>query len=348
MTMNSLSINERAQHLLKVLIEKYIAEGVPIGSRALAKESGLDLSPATIRNVLADLEDLGLIRSPHTSAGRVPTMKGYRVFVDSLVTVQPLIGSQIVKLKSELGRSQGDGRLLKSASSIISEITMMAGIVTLPRQDQSKLRQLEFLPLGDRRVLVIIVVSDGEIQNRVIQVSRDYERDELVSAANYLNSKLVGRSVQEVKKVLLDEMESTRTEMDRLMVSAIEMASQAFSQSADKEGDYVLSGETQLMAYQDVSDVEKLRQLFEAFNQKREILSLFEHVLRADGVQIFIGEESGYTPLGDFSVVTAPYSADGQVLGVLGVIGPTRMNYNKVIPLVDVTAKLLGAALKQA
>lgn len=345
--MNEMPINERAQHLLKVLIEKYIAEGQPVGSRALALDSGLDLSSATIRKVLADLEEVGLIRSPHTSAGRVPTMKGYRVFVDSLVSVSPLKNSLVNELKTQLDRSLDEGFILKSASSLISEITHLAGIVTLPKQEHIRLRQLEFLPLGEGRVLVIIVVNDGEIQNRVIQVKRDFRRDELAAAANYLNSRLAGRNVNEVKDLLVSEMDRTRHEMDQMMVSAIELASQAFAQQETTGGDYVLSGETQLMACEDVSDVEKLRKLFEAFNEKRDILGLFEHVLRADGVQIFIGEESGYTPLGDFSAVTAPYSVDGEILGVLGVIGPTRMNYNKVIPMVDVTAKLLSAALKQ-
>lgn len=343
--MNETPLNDRAQTLLRLLIERYISDGVPVGSRTLAADSQLNLSPATIRHVLADLEDMGLLASPHTSAGRVPTAQGYRVFVDSLLTVQPLGPMELDSLKTRLTRPGSEAELLRRASGLMSEVSQMAGIVTLPRHGKTTLRQVEFLPLSERRVLVVLVINDQEVQNRIIHVNRPYQREELQRAANYLNEHLVGRSVEEVKQRLIRELESTKAEMDRLMVSAMELARAALGDE-DGEGDYVLSGETQLMRYQDISDMEKLRSLFEAFSEKQELLHLFENVLQADGVQIFIGEESGYRPLNGCSVVTAPYSVDGQVLGVLGIIGPTRMNYRSLIPMVDVTARLLGAALK--
>jgi len=344
--MTEISINERARHLLRTLIERYIASGTPVGSGTLAKESGLDLSSATIRNVLADLEELGLIISPHTSAGRIPTAQGYRVFVDNLLTVKPMDDGQVDKLKTQLKLMHKTSGLVQSASQLISGITQMAGIVTLPRRDESKLQHIEFLPLGDKRILVVLVFGPEDIQNRVISTDRIYSRNELQQAANYLNDKLTGQTVEEVKQVLVRELEATKHQMDHLMVTALEMARQILAKDTS-EGDYVLSGEVQLMTYQDISDVTKLKSLFEAFTEKREILHLFDHVLRAEGVQIFIGEESGYAALGNCSIVTAPYQVEGQVLGVLGIIGPTRMNYRKVIPIVDITAKLLGAALNQ-
>ncbi len=344
--MAEISLNERAQYLLRALIDRYIAEGVPVGSGTLAKESGLELSSATVRNVLADLEDLGLITSPHTSAGRVPTVQGYRVFVDSLLTLQPPDDLQVGQLKSRLDRVRDSGSLMQSASHIIAGITQMAGIVTLPRRDQTRVKHIEFMPLGEKRVLVILVIGADDVQNRVITTDRDYQRDELQRAANYLNDKLAGRSVADVKQVLVQELELTKRQMDQLMVTALEMARQILGRD-DTPGDYVLSGEVQLMTYQDISDVAKLRDLFEAFNEKRDILTLFDSVLQAERVQIFIGEESGYAPLGNCSVVTSPYYINGKVMGVLGIIGPTRMNYRRVIPVVDITAKLLSAALKQ-
>ncbi len=344
--MTDISLNDRARHLLRALIDRYIAEGTPVGSSILAKESGLELSSATVRNVLADLEDMGLITSPHTSSGRVPTAQGYRVFVDNLLTLEPLDVVQIDKLKSQLKYLQGAAGLVQSASNLISGITRMAGIVTIPIREETRVQHIEFLPLGDKRVLVVLIIGSEEIQNRVICTERNYSRDELQQAANYLNEKLAGRGVEEVKRVLVHELEATKRQMDKLMVTALEMARQILTKD-NKGGDYVLSGEVQLMTYQDISDVAKLRELFEAFNEKREILHLFDHVLQAEGVQIFIGEESGYAPLGNCSVVTSPYRVNGKVLGVLGIIGPTRMNYRQVIPIVDITAKLLGSALKQ-
>ena len=338
-------ISDRAQLLLKALIERYIQSGEPIGSRTLARDMRMDLSPATIRNVMADLEDLGFIKAPHTSAGRVPTVQGYRCFIDSLLTVQPLQTAEIHRLQEELNPEVTPQDLVERASSILSGITKMAGIVMLPRHEQNALQHLEFLPLSENRILVILVISDEEIQNRVIHVGRQYSRAELQQAANYFNQHFTGRNLSTVKEALLQEMQDTKQRADHIMMAAIDMASKALSD--EKEADFVVAGQTNLMQYLEMADMEKLRQLFDAFNEKRDLLSLFDHVMKAQGVQIFVGEESGYDVLDGCSLVTAPYTTNGQIVGVLGVVGPTRMAYQRVIPLVEVTAKLLGAALNQ-
>ena len=341
-------LSERAQHLLKVLVERYIREGEPVGSRTLARESGLDISAATVRNVMADLEEMGLVRSPHTSAGRVPTVRGYRFFVDSLLKVRPLDEGDVRQLEAEIEEAAAESdphELAERASEILSEVTRMAGVVTVPRTEFRALRQVEFLPLSGNRALAILVVDEREVQNRVIETGRPYGAEELQRISNYLNEHFAGLTLEEIRERLVRDMEATRADMDRLMGEAIEMGRRALMSPPEQDEDLVLSGETQLMRFQELSDVEKLRQLFEAFEQKRELLGLLDRCVRADGVRIFIGEESGYEPLGDCSVVTAPYRVEGRVVGVLGVIGPTRMAYDRVIPIVDVTARLLGAAL---
>lgn len=339
-------ISDRAQNLLKVLVERYIQDGQPVGSRTLSRDSGMELSPATIRNVMADLEELGLIRSPHTSAGRIPTARGYRLFIDSLLTVKQLDNSELLSLQQQIGTVGEPDSVLSSASSLLSELTSMAGVVTLPRHEQESLRQLEFLPLSGNRVLVILVLNEREVQNRIIDTTRNYSAAELQQMANYLNQTYAGRDIREVRESLLRDMEQTKLDMNRLMTSAIEMAQRAFQRGEDE--DFVLAGETNLMAYSDMADMEKLRQLFDAFNRKSDILHLLDQSIHARGVQIFVGEESGFEVLQECSVVTAPYEAEGGVAGVLGVIGPTRMAYDRVIPIVDVTARLLGAALNQS
>ena len=328
-------LNERAQLLLRTLIRHYIRDGQPVGSRTLSRESGMELSAATIRNVMADLEEMGFIRAPHTSAGRIPTVQGYRFFVDSLLTVRPLDELAVSRLKGEL-QGFGDSKaLIKSASQMLSGITHMAGVVTLPRRERIALRHVEFLPLSNRRVLAIVVLG----------VDRDYSQAELEQASNYLNGQFAGKDLHAVRGLLLAEMREDRERMNAMMLTALEMAERTFSANDDEGEDYVLAGETNLMEFADLSDMDKLRQLFEAFNTKRDLLHLLDHCIHADGVQIFIGEESGYQVLDECSIVTAPYAADGKVMGVLGVIGPTRMAYERVIPIVDITAKLLGAAL---
>ncbi len=340
-------LSERGQHLLKALVERFIADGEPVGSRTLSRDSGLDLSPATVRNVMADLEDLGLVAAPHTSAGRVPTVKGYRVFVDSLLTVSPLGRKEIQKLRSELRLNADPQELLGHASSLLSELTKMAGVVTLPRRDHVVLRQVEFLSLSGNRVLVILVSSEGEVQNRVIQTQRAYTRSQLEQAANYINQHGIGQELEVLRRRLVSEMDDLRQSVTLEMQVVVEMAEKTFTDETAEQADYVMSGQTNLMGFSELSSVDRLRGLFEAFNQKRDLLHLFDQCLEAKGVQIYIGEESGYSVLDQCSVVTAPYRVSDETVGVLGIIGPTRMAYNRVIPMVDVTARLLTAALNQ-
>ncbi|MEW8028021.1 MAG: heat-inducible transcriptional repressor HrcA [Candidatus Thiodiazotropha sp.] len=340
-------VNERAQHFLKALIERYIRDGQPVGSRTLAKDTGLDLSPATIRNVMADLEDMGLVSSPHTSAGRIPTITGYRMFIDSLLTVQNLNNQEVERIRKELmvgGDESGD--VLKSASKLLSGVTHMAGVVTLTRRDKNNFRQIEFLPLSDRRVLAILVTEDGEVHNRILHTHRDFTRAELDQAANFLNKSFAGYEMEVVRQRVLQQLNDARDHFDQVMTQALTMAGEMVNASENKE-DCVIAGQTNLMEFAELSGLEQLRKLFDAFTEKREILHLLDQFLDAEGVQIFIGEESGYQLLNGCSVVTAPYQVNEEVVGVLGVIGPTRMNYERVIPVVDITAKILGAVLKK-
>ena len=336
--------SERAQHLLKLLVQRYIKEGQPVGSRTLARDSGLDLSPATIRNVMADLEELGFVKAPHTSAGRVPTIKGYRFFVDTLVKLRPPKGDEL-KLVQELLASSDPHALAHTASTLLSSMTQLAGVVTLPRRTHLALRQIEFLPLSDRRVLAILVLNDRDVQNRILDVQRDFSAEELQRAGNYLTSQFGGRDLRNVREALIGELRQTRASMNDLMVEAIEMAQKAFYED-DAESGFVMAGETNLMGLEGLDDMDKLKRLFRAFSEQRDILHLLDQSLHAPGVQIFIGQESGYQLLDECSVVAAPYLTDDDTMGVLGVIGPTRMAYERVIPIVDLTAKHLATALK--
>jgi heat-inducible transcriptional repressor len=337
-------LNERAQHLLRTLIERYIRDGQPVGSRTLARDAGLDLSPATVRNVMADLEEMGYLRAPHTSAGRVPTVRGYRFFVDTLLQAKPPRQQEVETLWQQLDRHQSTGNLLQAVSTLLSGLTHLAGIVTVPRREALILRHVEFLPLSDNRVLVILVVNEQEVQNRIIQTQRTYSATELQQAANYLNAEFAGRGLDQVRGQLLQDLRQARETLNNSLQAVVEMADQMF-QPPPPSDDYVLAGQTNLMAIADLANVERLRQLFEAFNHKRDILHLFDQCMQAEGVQIFIGEEAGFDALDLCSVITAPYSVDGEVLGVLGIIGPTRMAYARVIPVVDITARLLTTAL---
>lgn len=337
-------LNDRSLQLLKTLVERYINDGQPVGSRVLSKDSDLNLSPATIRNVMSDLEELGLIRSPHTSAGRVPTVSGYRLFVDSLLTVRPLRNQELESLSRRLGNSlEDENDILGVASRLLSEVTQMAGVVTLPKRESVCLRHIEFLPLSNGRVLVIFVTAEQEVHNKIIHPAKEFSATELQQAANYLNSIYSGKTLASVRATVLQELELAQQQINRQMLDAVAMAQLAFNDSQDN--DYVLSGETNLMDFSELSDMERLKQLFDAFSQKRGVIHLLDQCLEADGVQIFIGEESGYSAFEQCSLVTSPYSVNDEVVGVLGVIGPTRMAYEKIIPYVDVTAKLLGAAL---
>ena len=340
-------LNERAQHLFRVLVQRYIGSGQPVGSRTLSRDSKLDLSPATVRNVMADLEDLGLLRSPHVSAGRVPTVQGYRFFVDSLLKVAPLDEGELEHLRTQLEIKGERVSLLDAATSLISDATHMAGIVTLPKQERLILRHVEFLALSAERVLVILVVNGSDVQNRVIHLGRPYSPALLQQVGNYLNEVCAGKDLLEVRESLLAELKEHRSSLDELMLTAIEMADKAFVKDGGDEEALLVAGQTNLMGYGELADMEKLRHLFEAFREKTELLHVLDQCLRAEGLQIFIGEESGFEVLDGCSVIAAPYEHEDKVLGVLGVIGPTRMAYDRVIPIVDVTARLLGAALNQ-
>ena len=338
--------SDRAQHLLRVLIQRYIREGQPVGSRTLSKDSGLDLSPATIRNVMSDLEELGMVSAPHTSAGRVPTPKGYRLFVDTLVRYRTPGDIEVDQLRSKIkGQVDEPGQLVSSVSNMLSEFTKLAGIVTIPQAQHAALRQIEFLPLSEQRILVIIVINDREVQNRILHVDRDFTADELQQAANFINDHYAGKELPQVREQLLADLDDTRSSMNQAMHDIIEAAQPAMTEQAEG-GEFVLAGETNLMDFAELSDVETLRRLFEAFSRKHLILDLLDRSIHAKGVQVFIGEESGYRILDDCSVVTAPYQLDDDTVGVLGVIGPTRMAYDRVVPIVDVTARLLRSALK--
>ena len=336
------SLDPRARSLLRTLIAQHIRDGEPVGSRTLARQSGLDVSPATIRNIMADLEEIGLLSAPHTSAGRIPTAQGYRVFVDSLLQMEPLKDAEIARLRTQMPVGAGTQALLSNASELLSAMSQFVGVVTLPQRAQFAFRMIDFVPLDGNRILVILVFTDNEVQNRIISTRRAYSAGELEQTANYLNSNFAGRPVSEIRSTLVRELRDTRSEMEQVLSAAVEISEQALDTGGD---DMLLSGQTRLMGLQGMSDMDRLRDLFEAFSRKREILALLERCARAPGVRVFIGEESGLAPLGACTVITAPYASHGQVLGVLGVIGPTRMAYERLIPIVQATADLLGQAL---
>ncbi|MFO1211472.1 heat-inducible transcription repressor HrcA [Paenacidovorax caeni] len=329
-------LDDRAKLLLKALVERYIADGQPVGSRTLSKASGLELSPATIRNVMADLEDLGLIVSPHTSAGRVPTARGYRLFVDTMLTVQR---NQLVA--PELAPEQPQ-KVIANAAQLLSNLSQFVGVVMAPRRT-SVFRHIEFLRLSERRLLVIIVSPEGDVQNRVIFTDVDYAPDQLVEAANVLNAHYAGLAMEQVRERLKTEVERLRGEVAALMQAAVSVGSEALSQAQDE---VVISGERNLLSVSDFAgDMHNLRRAFDLFEQKTQLLRLLDVSSQAEGVRIFIGGESQVVPFEDLSVVSAPYEVDGQVVGTLGVIGPTRMPYDRMIEIVDITSKLVTNAL---
>jgi len=334
-------LSGRSQLLLKTLIERYIADGQPVGSRALSKYSGLDLSPASIRNIMADLEEMELIASPHTSAGRVPTPRGYRLFVDTLLTIKPLDNVEINQLEGQL-HAENTQRLVTSASQLLSELTRFAGVVVTPRRSAG-FRHIEFVKLSEKRILLILVTPDGDVQNRILASERSYTPSELVEATNILNQNFAGLTFEESRSRIQEELRQLREDMLLLMTAALEAGNQAMSESSEE---IVISGEGKLLDVQDLSsNMARLRGLFDLFERKTALLQLLDVSSRAQGVQIFIGGESGLVPLDECSVVTAPYEVEGRIVGTVGVIGPTRMAYERVIPLVDITAKLLSSAL---
>jgi heat-inducible transcriptional repressor len=341
-------LDDRAKLLLKTLVERYIADGQPVGSRTLSKTSGLELSPATIRNVMSDLEDLGLIASPHTSAGRVPTARGYRLFVDAMLTARPLSGldstaavggAQVEPLQPDQPR-----RVIANAAQMLSSLSHFVGVVTVPRQ-AGVFRHMEFVRLGERRVLLILVTSEGDVQNRVLFTRQDYSQAQLSEATQYLNAHCAGLSLEAVRERLKGEVDALRTEIASLMQAAVQAGSDAASDEAQQ---VVIAGERNLLGVQDFgSDLGSLRKMFDLFEQKTQLLRLLDGSSRADGVRIYIGGESAVVPFEELSVVSSPYEVDGQVVGTLGVIGPTRMAYDRMIQIVDITARLVGNALSQ-
>jgi len=337
-------LDERAKTLLKTLVERYIADGQPVGSRTLSKASGLELSPATIRNVMADLEDLGLIASPHTSAGRVPTARGYRLFVDTMLTVQPLaLSTDLSRPEPQLQADQPQ-RVIANAAQLLSSLSSFVGVITAPRKP-SVFHHIEFLRLSERRVLVIMVAPDGDVQNRVIFTAQDYTQAQLVEASNYLTAHYAGLTLDEVRERLKREVDALRGEITALMQAAVQAGSEAL---ADSQEQVVIAGERNLLAVQDFSsDLGSLRKLFDLFEHKTQLMRLLDVSSRAEGVRIYIGGESMVVPFEELSVVSAPYIVDGKIVGTLGVIGPTRMAYNRMIQIVDITSRLVSNALSQ-
>ncbi|TFW17029.1 heat-inducible transcriptional repressor HrcA [Duganella callida] len=335
-----MQLDTRAQTLLKALVERYIADGQPVGSRALSKISGLELSPATIRNIMADLEELGYVASPHTSAGRIPTPRGYRIFVDTLLTVQH-IDEQAVEARMRLQSPQPQ-KMLTNAAQMLSSLSQFAGVVLTPRRE-SVFQQIEFLRLGEKRILLVIVAPNGDVQNRLLLTDVDYSPAQLTQSANYLNQNYAGLAFDEIHARLQTEVRQLRDDMGRLMQAAVEAGSEAMSDDSDN---MVIAGERNLLSVSDLSsNMSSLRQMFDMFEQKTGLMQLLDVSSKASGVQIYIGGESSLVPMDEMSVVTAPYTANGKIVGTLGVIGPTRMAYERVIPIVDITAKLLSNAL---
>ena len=341
-------LDSRSRQLLRALIARYLEEGEPVGSRTLSRASGLDVSPATIRNIMSDLEELGLIASPHTSAGRVPTAQGLRLFVDSLLEIRPLPRDAMAQMERGLPRGHPDQPsttrdLLGNASTLLSAMTHFVGVVTVPGESEVPLKQIEFVALDTHRVLAILVFADGQVQNRVLALRQKLDARALEQASNFLNAHYAGLRLDEIRLRVLAELRAAGSELNRRLEAAVEVAAQTFA--PELEADMLVTGQTNLMGGEDASQMDRLRELFEAFQRKRDLLALLEGCARAPGVRLFIGEESGFAPLEGFSLVSAPYHAGERVLGALGVIGPTRMAYDRVIPVVQATARMLSEAL---
>lgn len=339
-------LNDRAAILLKQLVASYINDGQPVGSKQLAQDAGLDISSATIRNVMCGLEEKGLVIAPHTSAGRIPTEQGLRLFVDSLLEVQPIEDKLINQLQQQLDPDMDMAELVNQASQLVSEMTHMAGIVSVPKQTHARLRHIEFLPLPEKRVLAIMVTNEKDVHNKVLHLHREYTADELQHAANFLNQQFIGQDIHQIRESLLKDLDRSRQDVDAVMKTAVEVADKALSSDVMVKAEFIVQGEKNLVRYDAATNREQLQQLFEIFDSKREMLGLFDRCVHEEGVKIFIGHEAGFEGFGDCSVITAPYAIEGKPVGVLGVIGPARMNYDHVIPVVDLTARLLGDALK--
>jgi len=340
-----MKLNPRAQLLLKSLVDIYISDGQPVGSKTLAESSGLDVSSATIRNVMSQLDKLGLVHAPHTSAGRIPTEMGYRFFIDSLMEMQPLTADRLGTINQELNANQSTDSLINTASTLLSDFTEMAGIVTIPKRSQLMLRQIEFLPLPGKRILAILVINEKEVENRVIQTDREYTQEELITLSNIINNQYAGKDIFSVRTSLVETMHQASNNLDQQMKLAADITNKVLKED-DSGSDFVMQGKTKLLNFSELEETGKLQQMFQTFNSTRDMLNILDRCIDADGVKVYVGRESGIDGLGSCSLITAPYRADGEVLGVLGVVGPTRMNYKNVIPVVEITAKLLGQALK--
>ena len=337
--------SHRARRILSAIVDKYIQEGIPIGSKSLSLADNIGLSPASIRNVMSDLEELGFIASPYTSSGRVPTSKGYRFFIDSLLKLQPVEATELERIKKRVNLHESNSRELAiSVSNTLSAITKLAGIVTIPKQQVTRLKEIDFIQLSEKRILAIIVMNETEVENRILQMKRDYSKDELKQASNYLNTHYKGRSLSYIKKHLINELMQTKDSVNSLMSDLIDIADQVLD--FDESDEYIVAGQRRLMDFHELSDIKKLRQLFDAFKEKQQLLELLDKSMSTNGIQIFIGEESGYQMFDNCTLITSPYTTEDGAIGVLGVIGPTRIAYQKVIPIVDITAKLLGKSLK--
>ena len=340
-------LNERSQLLFKNLMGLYLNEGKPVGSTTLAKCPEIGLSSATVRNVMSDLEKMGLIHAPHTSAGRVPTDKGYRLFVDSLLTYQPLSRKGEAHIRQELSATLSQDALMTSTSQVLSGITGMASLVLMPNKEQGTLRHIDFVALGENRVLVVLVFNDQDIQNRIIELDKPITADELIKIANFLNEQCVDKSLANARQSLVERMNLIRSTTNEFMLSVIEATDTVLTEQMKQQIPFLVSGQSNLLNYQELAETDKLKSLFYAFEHHTEMLGLLDKSMNAQGVQIFIGHECGNQIYQDCSIVTTPYEVEGEVLGVLGVVGPSRMNYEKVVPRVDVTAKILGSLLKK-
>ncbi len=338
------SLNERSQSLLKALINCYVEEGSPVGSKTLAETAGLSISTATIRNVMANLDSMGLVSAPYTSAGRVPTNMGFRMYVDSMLEFSPIENAIKERLQQELNADQDKDTLINMANNLLSDITQMAGVITLPKSGQLNLRRIEFLPLPDKKILAILVVNERDVQNRIVHVDKDYTQDELIKISNYLNQHFMGRDIFQIRALLVKEMQGARTQVDDLMAAAVNLANQALVPDEDNES-YRLQGQANLIRFNEDDNASQLQQLFQVFQNKRDMLGLLDRCIQAEDMQVFIGSEAGIDGLEDFSVISVPYGTKDNILGVLGVIGPTRMEYSKVISAVDITARFLSLAL---
>ena len=337
--------SDRAKQILSAIINNYIEEGTPIGSKKLSTYNRFNLSPATIRNVMSDLEDLGFIASPHTSAGRIPTSKGYRFFIDRLLELQPVDNNEIASIKDTVSQTKSSNKdLATNVSTILSAITQLAGIVTVPKTQKSTLKEIDFIPLSEQRVLAIVVINDSEVENKILQMKRNYSRDELQISANYLNQNYVGRSFEYIKNDLLTKLKETSALANSLMSNIINIADELLTNQNKDE--YVVTGKNQLLDFEELSDINQLKDLFDAFNEQQQLLQLLDKSMSTSNIQIFIGQESGYRIFDNCTLITAPYTNEVGSVGVLGVIGPTRIAYQRVIPIVDVTAKLLSQSLK--